>query len=58
MSEIFRMKGVGEYKVYMKMGTHSYSLHTTYAFILLPSAELFKKGCCQLQVKGCAQSTG
>ena len=26
--------------------------------ILLPSAELFKKGCCQLQAKICAQSTG
>ena len=27
-------------------------------FILLPSTESFKKGCCQLQVKVCAQSTG
>ena len=26
--------------------------------ILLPSANLFKKGCCQLQAKVCAQSTG
>ena len=26
--------------------------------ILLPSAESFKKGCCQLQVKVCARSTG
>ena len=26
--------------------------------ILLPSAESFKKGCCQLQAKICAQSTG
>ena len=26
--------------------------------ILLPSADLFKKGCCQLQVKVCAQITG
>ena len=26
--------------------------------ILLPSAESFKKGCCQLQAKVCAQSTG
>ena len=25
--------------------------------ILLPSAESFKKGCCQLQVKVCARST-
>ena len=25
--------------------------------ILLPSAEPFKKGCCQLQAKVCAQST-
>ena len=28
------------------------------AVILLPSAETFKKGCCQLQVKVCALSTG
>ena len=27
-------------------------------FNLLPSAESLKKGCCQLQVKICAQSTG
>ena len=26
--------------------------------ILLPSAESFKKDCCQLQAKGCARSTG
>ena len=26
--------------------------------ILLPSAETFKKGCCQLQAKVCARSTG
>ena len=26
--------------------------------ILLPSADLFKKGCCQLQAKDCAQITG
>ena len=26
--------------------------------ILLPSVESFKKGCCQLQVKVCAGSTG
>ena len=26
--------------------------------ILLPSAESFKKGCCQLQAEVCAQSTG
>ena len=26
--------------------------------ILLPSADLFKKGCCQLQVKVCAQRAG
>ena len=26
--------------------------------ILLPSAESFKKGCCQLQGKVCARSTG
>ena len=26
--------------------------------ILLPSADIFKKGCCQLQTKVCAQITG
>ena len=26
--------------------------------VLLPSAESFKKGCCQLQAKVCARSTG
>ena len=26
--------------------------------ILLPSADAFKKGCCQLQAKVCAQITG
>ena len=26
--------------------------------ILFPSAESFKKGCCQVQAKVCAQSTG
>ena len=26
--------------------------------ILLPSADAFKKGCCQLQAKSCAQITG
>ena len=26
--------------------------------ILLPSADLFKKGCCQLQAKVCTQITG
>ena len=26
--------------------------------ILLPLAELLKKGCCQIQVKVCAQGTG
>ena len=26
--------------------------------ILLPSADLLKKGCCQLQVKACARITG
>ena len=26
--------------------------------ILLPSADSFKKGCCQLQVKVCVQSAG
>ena len=30
----------------------------TSTVILLPSAESFKKGCCQLQTKVCARSTG
>ena len=29
-----------------------------FSVILLPSAESFKKGCCQLQAKVCARSTG
>ena len=29
-----------------------------YTVILLPSADSFKKGCCQLQAKVCAQITG
>ena len=29
-----------------------------FTVILLPSAESFKKGCCQLQAKVCVQSTG
>ena len=29
-----------------------------YTVILIPSAESFKKGCCQLQAKVCARSTG
>ena len=35
-------------------------LHMTavYAYILLPSADVFKKGCCQLQAKVCARITG
>ena len=33
-----------------------YEINST--VILLPSAESFKKDCCQLQVKVCARSTG
>ena len=29
-----------------------------YTIILLPSADSFKKGCCQLQAKVCARITG
>ena len=29
-----------------------------FTVILLPSAQSFKKGCCQLQAKVCARSTG
>ena len=29
-----------------------------YLVFLLPSTESFKKGCCQLQAKVCARSTG
>ena len=32
--------------------------HTFVEIDLLPSAESFKKGCCQLQAKVCARSTG
>ena len=30
--------------------------HEIISMVILPSAELFKKGCCQLQAKVCAQS--
>ena len=39
----------------MPMSTKIISYPTA---ILLPSAESFKKGCCQLQAKVCARSTG
>ena len=32
--------------------------HEISTVILLPSADAFKKGCCQLQAKVCARSTG
>ena len=32
--------------------------HEISTVILLPSAESFKKGCCQFQAKVCARSTG
>ena len=32
--------------------------HEIISTVILPSAESFKKGCCQLQVKVCARSTG
>ena len=32
--------------------------HEIFSTVILPSAELFKKVCCQLQAKVCAQSTG
>ena len=40
--------------------SHSYveiDQETISTVILLPSAESFKKGCCQLQAKVCARST-
>ena len=32
--------------------------HEIFSTVMLPSAESFKKGCCQLQAKVCARSTG
>ena len=32
--------------------------HEIISMVILPFAEAFKKGCCQLQAKVCAQSTG
>ena len=42
------------------MGTYFVEIdhETISTIILLPSAESFKKGCCQLQAKVCARSTG
>ena len=41
------------YHTFMEIGHEIIS-----TVILLPSADLFKKGCCQLQAKVCAQITG
>ena len=32
--------------------------HEIISTVILPSADLFKKGCCQLQAKVCARITG
>ena len=40
----------------MPMGSYLVGLQVF--VILLPSTDLFKKGCCQLQAKVCAQITG
>ena len=32
--------------------------HEIFSTVILPSVESFKKDCCQLQAKVCAQSTG
>ena len=37
---------------------HIYDHEIISTVILLPSTDLFKKGCCQLQAKVCAQITG
>ena len=45
----------------IQAGSHTYmeiDYEIISTVILLPSAESVKKDCCQLQVKGCAQSTG
>ena len=48
-----------------KMKQHIYSAvypdidhEIIYTVILLPSAESFKKGCCQLEAKVCARNIG
>ena len=38
--------------------SHTFNHEIISTVILLPSAESFKKGCCQLQAKVCARSTG
>ena len=38
--------------------THLFDQLIISTVILLPSAESFEKGCCQLQAKVCARSTG
>ena len=51
------------YHVYCSAGMNTYGQHVIdheiiSTVILLPSADSFKKGCCQLQAKVCAQTTG
>ena len=42
----------------MKLAPGSIDHEIISTVILLPSADSFKKGCCQLQAKVCAQITG
>ena len=48
--------GVADAEMEKKDNTFNYLNET--AVILLSSADSFKKGCCQLQAKVCAQITG
>ena len=42
------------------VGSHTFVEidHEMISTVILPSADLFKKGCCQLQAKVCARITG
>ena len=59
----YRCESDCKYRVASLIPTRSHTFveidHKTISTdILLPSAESFKRGCCQLQAKVCAQSTG
>ena len=55
-TEIF--SGLIEIFSYRSVLTYVLGDQKNHLLILLPSAESFKKGCCQLQAKVCARSTG
>ena len=50
--------GLGPDRIRTLVSMATDSSHMISTVILLPSADLFKKGCCQLQAKVCARIIG